>query len=163
MKPACRPISLTSPTPPTAEWASTIAALIDFAASVKEVTKPKLWPMNGMSLSIVFGMPITPIVSPRRSDGVGDLGRAAHRAVAADHEQQVDAERDQPVHHLVGVLRAARGAEHRAALSVDAVHDLRGQSDRLGSALDQPGVPGAEAGHLADPVVLGELHHQTRG
>ena len=67
MKPACRPISLTRPTPPTAEWASTIAALIDFAASVKEVTKPKLWPMNGMSLSMVFGMPITPIVSPRRS------------------------------------------------------------------------------------------------
>ena len=61
MKPECRPISLTRPTPPIAERASIIAELIDFAAAPNAVTKPKLWPMNGMSLSIVFGMPITPI------------------------------------------------------------------------------------------------------
>ena len=42
-----------------ADCASTRAAWIACAAVVYAVWKPKLWPMNGMSLSMVFGMPIT--------------------------------------------------------------------------------------------------------
>ena len=65
MKPECRPISLTRPTPFGADCASTRAARIDSAACADAVWKPKLWSMNGMSLSIVFGIPTTAIFSPR--------------------------------------------------------------------------------------------------
>ena len=58
-------MSFTSPTPPTAACASTWAALIALAAALNEVTNPKLWPMKGMSLSMVFGIPMTPICRSR--------------------------------------------------------------------------------------------------
>ena len=52
-------------------------------------------------------------------DHVGDPLRAVQRAVAADHEQDVDAELLQAVDDLVRVLLPARGAEDRAAVLVD--------------------------------------------
>ncbi len=42
MNPELRPISLTMPTPPMPDRASTMAALIVFAAELKAVTNPKL-------------------------------------------------------------------------------------------------------------------------
>ncbi len=119
MKPEWRPISFTSPTPLGAERASTCAARIDSVARENAVWKPKLWSMNGMSLSIVFGMPTTAISQPALGDHVGDPLRAVQRAVAADHEQDVDAQLLEAVDDLVRVLLPARGAEDRAAVLVD--------------------------------------------
>ena len=65
MKPEWRPISFTRPTPPGAERASMCAARIDSVARENAVRKPKLWSMNGMSLSIVFGTPTIAIRSLR--------------------------------------------------------------------------------------------------
>ena len=81
--------------------------------------------MNGMSLSIVFGMPTTAIRVAALGDHLGDLLRAAHRAVAADDEQDVDAHLLQAVDDLLRVLLAAGGAEDRAAVLVDVAHDVR--------------------------------------
>ena len=72
--------------------------------------------MNGMSLSIVFGMPTTAIFAPALGDLVGDRLRAAERAVAADHEEDVDARALEAVDDLLRVLLAAGGAEDRAAV-----------------------------------------------
>ena len=87
MNPEWRPISFTSPTPPGAERASMCAARIDSVAREKAVRKPKLWSMNGMSLSIVFGTPTIAIRSAALGDDVGDRLRAVQRAVAADDER----------------------------------------------------------------------------
>ena len=67
MNPLCRPISFTRPTPFSVENASTCAARIASAACVNAVWKPNERSIQGMSLSIVFGMPTTAIRSPRRS------------------------------------------------------------------------------------------------
>jgi hypothetical protein len=45
MNPECRPMSLTSPTPPGADRASTLAAWMDLVASDIAVWKPKLGSM----------------------------------------------------------------------------------------------------------------------
>ena len=65
MKPLCRPISLTTPTPFKADLASIAAALIAFCASSTAVSKPNVLSMCRMSLSMVFGMPTTETASPR--------------------------------------------------------------------------------------------------
>ena len=57
--------------------------------------------------------------------------RAALRAVAADGEKNVHAARDQIVDRAADVDRAARGAENRAALLMNAVDKLRRDLDRL--------------------------------
>ena len=59
MKPEERPISLTSPTPLAAEDASTLAASSARCASSTAVSKPKQRSTMRMSLSMLFGMPIT--------------------------------------------------------------------------------------------------------
>ena len=58
MNPEYLPINLTRPTPLTLEVASVYATYIIFAAIPKEVPKPNEWSMIGISLSIVFGIPI---------------------------------------------------------------------------------------------------------
>ena len=65
MKPDWRPMSLTTPTPLSADLASTAAALMAFCASSTAVSKPNVLSMWRMSLSIVFGMPTTETLSPR--------------------------------------------------------------------------------------------------
>ncbi len=151
-------MTLTMPTPPTAASTSTRAALIDSAALANAVEKPKLWPMCGMSLSIVLGTPTMPICRPRRSISTDDVVRAAHRSVAADDHQDVDAELDEPVDDHGRVLRAARRAEDRAAALVDACDRLGGQRyDVVAELRDQPGVAVLEADHVAHAVVRVEL------
>ena len=98
------------------------AARIDSVACENAVRKPKLWSMNGMSLSIVFGTPTTAIRSSRSAITRGDRLGAVQRAVAADHEQDVDPELLQAVDDLLGILPAARAAEDRAAVLVDVAH-----------------------------------------
>ena len=65
MKPDWRPMSLTTPTPLSADLASTAAALMAFCASSTAVSKPNVLSMWRMSLSIVFGMPTTETLRPR--------------------------------------------------------------------------------------------------
>ena len=100
------------------------AARIDSVARENAVRKPKLWSMYGMSLSIVFGMPTIAILQAALGDHARDLLRAVQRPVAADHEQDVDADLLQAVDDLLGVLPAARAAEDRPAVLVDVAHDL---------------------------------------
>ena len=67
MKPDSRPISFTNPIPFLAPFASTWADEIALPASETAVAKPNdLW-IKEISLSIVFGMPITAIFNLRRS------------------------------------------------------------------------------------------------
>ena len=81
------------------------------------------------------------------------LVAAALRAVAADGEEDVHAAPDQVVHGEADVHRAARGAEHRAALLVDVVHELGRQHDRFRAAGGiQPLVAAAKAEHLLHAV-----------
>ena len=155
-------MSLTMPTPPGAERASMWAARIDSVARENAVRKPKLWSMNGMSLSIVFGTPTTAMRSPRCGDHAGDLLRAVQRAVAADHEQDVDAHLLEAVDDLLRVLAAARAAEDRAAVLVDAAHDVGVElHDLVPVAGDEALVAVAEAEDPAHAVVARELHHQA--
>ena len=67
MKPESRPMSFTRPMPWGVPFASTWAFLMTSAASATALSKPKLRPTNIRSLSIVFGMPTTEILSPRFS------------------------------------------------------------------------------------------------
>ena len=60
--------------------------------------------MNGMSLSIVFGTPDDRDPQLALGDHLGDRQRAAQRAVAADDEQDVDAQLLQAVDDLLRVL-----------------------------------------------------------
>ena len=69
-------------------------------------------------------------VETARQQDVGEAGRAAHRPVAADDEQDVDAEVDEAVGHHLGVLGAPRAAEDGAALLVDRRDRVRGERDR---------------------------------
>ena len=62
------------------------------------------------------------------ADHPHDLHGAAHRAVAADDEQHVDVEPLEAVDDLLGVLVAARGAEHGAAVDGDVAHRLAGSA-----------------------------------
>mmetsp|Transcript_104 Transcript_104/g.429 ORF Transcript_104/g.429 Transcript_104/m.429 type:complete len:296 (-) Transcript_104:591-1478(-) len=67
MKPLCRPISLTTPTPFNADLASIAAARIAFCASSTAVSNPNVLSMCRISLSMVFGIPTTETASPRRA------------------------------------------------------------------------------------------------
>ena len=99
-------------------------------ASVTAVSNPNVFWTNEMSLSIVFGTPMTAIARPCRSPP-RDRMRAAQRAVAADREQDAHAELAQVVDHGGRVLRTARRAEDRAADVVDAAHHVGGQLQRF--------------------------------
>ena len=61
-------------------------------------------------------------LSPR--DFLGDRVGAALRAVAADAEQDVDARLRQKIDRVPRVVRAARRAEHRAAVMLDVADDF---------------------------------------
>jgi len=95
-------------------------------------SKPKERSMNSMVVVDRLGH-----ARPRRwpGRGRGDLSGyrecAAHRAVAADDEEDVDVLLDQRVDHLGRILHAARGAEHRAA---EAMHVRHPPRDRACSA-----------------------------
>ena len=65
MNPESRPISFTSPIPLRAASASAFAADVARRASVTAVSNPNVLCTNEMSLSIVFGTPMTPIFKPR--------------------------------------------------------------------------------------------------
>ena len=125
MKPECRPISFTSPTPLGDAWPRRARRGSTRSATENAVWKPKLWSMNMMSLSIVLGMPTTAILRPALGDLLRDPHRAAERAVAADHEQHVDAHPFQAIDDLRGILLAARRAQDRAAVLVDVGDELR--------------------------------------
>ncbi len=75
-------------------------------AALYAVWNPKLWPMKGMSLSMVFRIPMIPIGALAGEQYIGEPCRATHGAVAADHEQDVDPQLEQVVSHHLGVLRA---------------------------------------------------------
>ena len=64
MNPDWRPMSFTTPTPLSADLASTAAALIAFCASSTAVSNPNVLSMCRMSLSIVLGMPTTDTFNP---------------------------------------------------------------------------------------------------
>ena len=66
MKPEWRPISLTTPMPLLAPVASTCAPRMTSTAAENAVSKPKLRSMKWMSLSMVFGIPTTPMSRSRR-------------------------------------------------------------------------------------------------
>ena len=90
-----------------------------------------------------------------------DAVRTVQRAVAADHEEDVDATALQRVDHDADVLRAARGAEHRAAALVDRLDVLGREVDRAEAVLGhEAGEPVAEAGHVSHAVVLVQLQHE---
>ena len=72
-----------------------------------------------MSLSIVFGMPITLSLSPRRPGFLADGKGAPLRTVSADAEEDADLHSLQGIDHFRDILIAAGGAEHGAAHLVD--------------------------------------------
>ena len=91
-------------------------------------------------------------------DDARQLHRAAHAAVAADDEQDVDPELDEGVDHLPGVLVAARAAQDRAAVVVDVADGVQVElDDALAVLRRQARVAVAEAVDVRDAVVLGEL------
>ena len=93
---------------------------------------------------------------------VGDPQRAGERAVAADDEQHADAVRLEVVDQLGRVLRAARGAEHRAAVVVDVRDRLGREHHRLVPvARDQPLEAVAEPGDATHAVAVPQLEHDA--
>ena len=107
---------------------------------------------------MVLGMPMTAMSRPRSSMTLVELHRAAHAAVAADDEQDVDPELDEGVDHLPGVLVAARAAQDRAAVVVDVPDGVQVElDDALAVLRRQARVAVAEAVDVRDAVVLGEL------
>ena len=79
-----------------------------------------------MSLSMVFGMPITLSLRPRRRGFLADGQGAPLRAVAADAEEDADLHALQGIDHDRDILVAAGGAEDGAAHFVDLRPRLRG-------------------------------------
>ena len=163
MKPECRPISRTSPTPFAVDFASTRAARIASLARLKAVWKPKLW---SMQRDVVVdrlrdaddGDPQAPL-----GDHPDDLHRAAHRPVAADDEQHVDVEPLEAVDDLLGVLVAARGAQDGAAVDGDVAHRGSGLSSTTSWPYDgdEPLVAVLDADDPAHLVVVGQVAHEA--
>jgi hypothetical protein len=86
----------------------------------------------------------------------------AHRAVATDHEQDVDAEPLQAVDDLLRVLWPAGGAQHGAAVDVDVPNALRRQIHQLVAVGgDETLVAVAEADDAPHPVVVGQVADQA--
>jgi hypothetical protein len=84
--------------------------------------------------------------------------RAALSAVAADGEKNVYPARDEILHCLAHVHRAARGAENRAALLMNVIDELRRDLHRLAAALRiEAAVTAAKAEHLGDAVAVVEF------
>jgi len=74
-------------------------------------------------------------------------------AIAADHEADADALGFEVVDHLRGFLRAARSAEHGAALVMNVCHRIgRKRQQRMTVACDQPLVTVAETADVAHAV-----------
>ncbi len=160
MNPDSRPMSLTSPMPLRAPLASVCAASIALTASDTAVSNPNERSTNEMSLSIVLGMPTTPIFRPRLWISSADLLRPAQRPVAADGEEQADVHAVERVHDLPGVLVPARGAQDGAAVFVDAADGRRVQLDRgVAVAVGEALVAVGEPEDVAHPVVVVQAEH----
>ena len=94
-------------------------------------------------------------------DFIGNGMGALERAVPADAEQDVDLERNERVHHLGGILHAARGTEDRAAVGVDVLDVLQAQElGRAGGARDQAGVAVADTIDLVHAIPVVQFHGQ---
>ena len=92
----------------------------------------------------------------------GDVERAAERAIAADDEEDIDAEVVEAVEDAADILRAARGAEECAAEAVHAGDGLRREGfDRVAVFLDEALVAVAESVDFVDAVAVIELHHEA--
>ncbi len=91
-----------------------------------------------------------------------ELHRAADGAVAADHEQDVDAVGFEIVDDFARILRSARGTEDGAALMVDVGHRLRGQRHRfMAAARNQSFVAIAKAEDALDAVAARQFEHDA--
>ncbi len=94
-------------------------------------------------------------------DLLDEVVSPAHRAVATDHEQDVEAELDEPVDDDDGVLGSTRTAEDRASAFVDLVDTLRRQPHGLVAELgNESRVAMPEARHVIDRVVRMELEDE---
>jgi len=100
----------------------------------------------------------------RRSPPSGylvDRVRGAHAPVAADHQQEPDAEPLQPIDDDDRVLRTAGRTEDRAAVVVDPLDRPDGERQRSVPLVRiQPGEPVAEAEDLANPIVIEQLQRR---
>ncbi len=86
---------------------------------------------------------------------LADLLCAAQRAVAADGEENANAEVFEVIDHRGCILRSARGSEDRAAAFVNPSHRFRGQPQRfVADPGHQPLVTEAEAIDLPNAVVM---------
>ena len=82
-------------------------------------------------------------------------------SVAPDAEQDVAVVADQGIDHLIEVLGATRGAEHRAAATHGSDERVGREGDRrLGWNFRQAGVAVAEAEHVFAAVVVPQREHQ---
>ena len=90
-----------------------------------------------------------------------ELIAAALRAVAADSEKHVHPPSDQVVHGQPHIHRPARGAQHRAAMLVNVVHEPRRQRNRLRpEPRVEPLVAAAKPEHFLDPVGVVQLQEE---
>ena len=86
---------------------------------------------------------------------------AALSSVAADGEKDVDSAGDEILHRLAHVHRPARGAENRAAGSMNALDELRRDLYRLLATLRiEPAVTAPKAEHLGDAVAVVEFEKE---
>ena len=155
MKPAWRPMSFTSPMPPGTLRASVCAQSSTRAASSTALKNPKV---RETKAHIVVDR-LRHADDGERVAAVArflvEIVRAALRAVAADGEEDVHAARDEILHRRADVHRAARGAENRAALLMNAIDELRRDLNRLHSACRiEPAVAAAKAEHLRDAIAV---------
>ena len=83
----------------------------------------------------------------------------AHRAVAPDREEDIDAPCDERVDHDLRVTRPARRAEHRPAEPVHVTDLVGAERHRRRNARRriEPGEPEAEPRHGGDAVLVHEL------
>src|SRR3954465_5161016 len=122
MNPEWRPISFTNPTPPGARarldvrGADRLSRLRERRAKTETVIDERDVVVNRLR------HPHDRDPQLALCDHASDRLGAMQRAVAADHDQDVGPELLQAIDDLLGILPAARTAEDRAAVLVDAAH-----------------------------------------
>ena len=85
-----------------------------------------------------------------------------HAAVATEHEEDTDAVGLQVVDHLAGILRASRGAQHRAAFVMDAGDRFRCQHHRLMTvSCDQTFIAISETDNVPHAVAGPQFEHDA--
>jgi hypothetical protein len=158
MNPAWRPISLTSPIPLRTDSASVWAASIATFAMLTAVSNPNVLSTNGMSLSIVLGIPTTASSIPRRnaSTAIACAPRIVPSPPIANRQW---------IPCAASVSTIASGAcaprEHRPAMRVDMPDGLGHELDRreLGRGVEA-GEPVSKANHRVDAVLEEQVEHE---